>query len=127
MRILLAEDNITNQQVAVGILKKLGLRVDAVANGAEAVKALETIPYDLVLMDVLMPEMDGQQALQQIRALEEAKGILLGDGAKIVMTTALGDSKNVLAAYSGQCDAYLVKPVDKANLLDELRKMGLIE
>jgi PAS domain S-box-containing protein len=118
-RILLAEDNITNQQVALGILKKLGLRADAVANGVEVLKSLETIPYDLVLMDVQMPVMDGLEATQRIR---EARSAVPNHGIPIIAMTAhamQGDREKCLDA--GMND-YLPKPVTPQALVEVLEK-----
>ena len=84
-------------------------------------------PYDLVCLDIMMPEMDGHAALKEMRALEESKGIDSTHGAKIIMTTALGDVKNVAAAYKALCDGYLVKPVDKAKLLGLLDELKVLE
>jgi PAS domain S-box-containing protein len=119
VRILLAEDNIINQQVAVGILKKLGLRADAVANGAEAVKALETLPYDLVLMDIQMPVMDGLEATRQIR---DRKSAILNHNVPIIAITAhamQGDREKYLEA--GMND-YVSKPISAQALAQALKK-----
>jgi CheY-like chemotaxis protein/HPt (histidine-containing phosphotransfer) domain-containing protein len=119
VRILLAEDNITNQEVAVGILKKLGLRANTVANGMEAVKALEILPYDLVLMDVLMPEMDGLEATRQIRNPQSA---VLNHQIPIIAMTAnamKGDREECLAA--GMND-YVSKPVSPQALVEALNR-----
>jgi CheY-like chemotaxis protein/HPt (histidine-containing phosphotransfer) domain-containing protein len=118
-RILLAEDNITNQHVALGILKKLGLRADAVANGAEAVKALELLPYDLVLMDVQMPEMDGIEATGHIRNPQSA---VQDHNIPIIAMTAnamQGDREICLKA--GMSD-YVSKPVSPQALAEMLEK-----
>lgn len=130
MKTLIVEDDFTSRLLLQGFLKSHGPSHVAV-NGREAVEAvrlaLEAVePYDLICLDIMMPEMDGQQALKEIRALEEARGIIPPGGAKIVMITALGDMKSVFAAYSGLCDAYLTKPTQKAKLLKELRKLALI-
>jgi len=117
-RILLAEDNITNQQVAIGMLKKLGLKADAVANGAEAVKALEAIPYDIVLMDVQMPEMDGLEAAKRIRTSNS----VLNSHVPIIAMTAnamQGDREKCLDA--GMND-YIAKPVNMKSLAEKLEK-----
>ncbi len=122
-RILVAEDNVVNQKVALRILEKLGYRADAVANGQEAVTALETVPYDLVLMDVQMPEMDGFDATRAIRDPESH--VLRHDIPIIAMTAhALkGDRQRCLEA--GMND-YISKPVTTSTLNDVLEKrLGL--
>jgi PAS domain S-box-containing protein len=118
-RILLAEDNITNQDVAVGILKKLGLRVDVVVNGAEAVRALETAPYDLVLMDVQMPVMDGLEATHRIRDFRSA---VRNHHIPVIAMTAgaiQGDREHCLNA--GMND-YVTKPILPHDLAKTLGK-----
>lgn len=128
---MIVEDDFTSRLLLQELLKRYGPSHIAV-NGKEAVDAVRTAleanePYDLIFLDIMMPEMDGQEALRQIREQEEDRGIPSTRGAKIVMTTALNDIRNVTAAYESLCDAYLTKPIQKAKLLEELRKLGLIK
>ncbi len=106
-RVLVAEDNVTNQLVALGILKKLGVHGDAVADGNEALKALETIPYGLVLMDVQMPEMDGLEATRIIRS---GVGVCNPDIPIVAMTGHAMPEDRERCFAAGMND-YLSKPV----------------
>lgn len=116
MRILLAEDNVSNQRVTLEMLMKLGYRADAVANGAEAIQALERQHYDLILMDVKMPVMGGIEATRIIRERWP------DDGPRIVAITAYalhGDRERCLEVGM---DDYIAKPVQKEELAEVLEK-----
>jgi len=117
LRVLLAEDNPTNRMVVMAMLRKAGHHIDAVADGAEAVEAVRTLPYDVVLMDVAMPEMDGLEATAAIRSLPGAKA-----GIPIIAMTAHameGDREQFLA---GGMNDYLRKPASRDQILDAIER-----
>jgi len=130
MKILIVEDDLVSRLVMQEFLADFGVAHVAV-NGREAVDGVRASlktnqHYDLICMDIMMPDVDGHQALKEIRALEEARGIFSTDGAKILMITALDDLQNKIDAFSSLCDGYLTKPIHKEQLLDELRGFKLI-
>lgn len=130
MKTLIVEDDFTSRLVLQKLLNRFGAAHIAV-NGKEATEAVRLSleanePYNLICLDIMMPEKDGQQVLKEIRAMEERRGITSTHGAKIMMTTALDRIRNVSDAYYNLCDAYLTKPIRKEQLLGELRTLKLI-
>lgn len=130
MKILIVEDDFTTRKLMVAYLSKQA-ECDVASNGKEAVEAFrcaldENDPYDLLCLDIAMPEMDGQEALQHIRKIEEENNIKGLDGVKVIMTTALGDKTNILSAFGTGCEAYIVKPVGRDKLFAEIEKLGLV-
>jgi two-component system chemotaxis response regulator CheY len=130
MRTLIVEDDFTSRLLLQSLLGRYG-ECHIAVNGREAVDTFRRAwesgqPYDLICMDIMMPEMDGQSAVREIRACEKAQGTLSATGVKIIMTTALDDVKNVVESFKLLCDAYVFKPIDTGSLLDHLRFLRLI-
>ena len=130
MKILIADDNRTALLLLESYLMVYGA-CELVEDGMKAVLAVgEALrkgqPYNLICLDINMPNMDGKKALLQIRRLEKDAGIQLGDGAKIIMTTVSKEAVDVLGSFAANCEAYLVKPITREELVNQLKTLGLL-
>lgn len=130
MRILLAEDDFATRKFMISFLSKYG-ECDVTVDGMEAVDAFmmaleDDEPYDLVCLDIMMPVMDGYQALMGIKNLEKERNIPQEEGVKVIMTTALNDEQNVKMAFDLGCTIYSGKPIDKTRFEQAMKKLGLI-
>lgn len=132
MKILIVEDNLVNRFVIEKMLKDYG-ECDSAVNGVEAVQAFsmafeEGTPYDIIFLDIMMPEMDGREALKLIREIEKKKNVHASKEVKIVMVTALDAPEEVINAYyHGGCTNYLVKPIDRNRLNNMMKDMNFVK
>jgi signal transduction histidine kinase/DNA-binding response OmpR family regulator len=118
LRILIAEDNVVNQKLAIKMLNKLGYQPDLATNGKEALEKVGHEHYDIILMDVQMPEMDGLEATRMIRTCLEVQPVIIALTANVM----LGDRDDCMQAGM---DDYLSKPIELNELLDQLEKWFL--
>lgn len=130
MRILIAEDDFFSRKFLSKFLSAYG-DCDITINGMEALEAFmlawdEGKPYDLVCLDIMMPELDGIKVLKAIRDIEKQKGCEASKYTKIIMTTALNDKDNVSNAFSTGCEAFAAKPIDTNKLIEVMKRLDLI-
>jgi two-component system chemotaxis response regulator CheY len=130
VKILIAEDDFASRKFMMRFLSKYG-EVDVTVDGMEAIDAYTMAleanePYDLVCLDIMMPTLDGYQALKAIRDLEKSRNIPDEDQVKIIMTTALSEGRYVTKAFELGCVAYAGKPIDQQKFENVLRKLELI-
>ena len=132
MRILIVEDEFTSRKLLTALLADYG-QCDTASDGVECVETFRSAlsagqPYDLICMDIMMPNKDGHQALKEIRVIEQEMGVKPAEEAKVIMVTALNDPKTVVKAYyKGGAAAYLPKPIEVESLLAILRDLALID
>jgi two-component system chemotaxis response regulator CheY len=124
---LIVDDEFTSRELLSLILKPYG-PVDTASDGLEGLKAynlaLGREPYDLIMLDIMLPKMDGQQVLKSIRRIEQERGVVGPEQVRIVMISALGDFSNVSQAFASACTSYLTKPILPEKVRAELAKLG---
>jgi len=130
MRILIVEDDPTSQLVLAHLLDSYGECVIA-DDGQRAIDEFtrayaQDKLFDLILMDIMMPGMDGKEAVRRIRGFEKDFGVRPSKETRIIMITALDDPKTVIDSYKGGATAYITKPVKEAALRRQLQEFGLV-
>ena len=130
MRVLIVEDDFIGSR----LMKKF-LEADCFCHlafdGKEAIEAFEAAlkeekPYDLLCLDIMMPEVSGIDVLRTIRKMEQERGIPSDKGVKVIMTTALNDADVIMESFDARCDGYIVKPIRKETLFEEIENLGLL-
>lgn len=130
MRILIVDDNFVTRKMLARLLESYGI-CDVAENGQVAMEAFQLAlydqqPYRLVCLDIRMPGLDGTEVLESLREMERKHGIALGPtSCKILMVTGVDDRKTVFESFRKNCDGYVMKPVSKEQLVDQLRTLGL--
>ena len=129
-RILVVDDNLASRSLLAKYLSKYG-EITETINGREAVglfkKTLqgELERFDLICLDIVMPEVDGREALKTIRQLEKEYSVSGADRVKIIMATALDDRMDIIESFNEGCEGYVVKPVEKEHLYRVVDQLGL--
>ena len=129
MKILIVEDDKAGRLLMERFLADYG-ECDTVDDGKGAIELFRDAidrgePYQAVLLDIMLPSMNGHEVLRAMRESEKQKGVRPADLVKVIMTTALGDPENIVRAFNeGRADSYLVKPVERETLEEELQKLG---
>lgn len=131
MKILIAEDDFASRRFLAKFLANYG-ECDITVDGLEALEAFtmaleEGKPYDLVCLDIMMPNLDGEKTLDMIREIEKEKGISGDQRVKIIMTTALGETERVHKAFAAGCEGYALKPINTVKFIEVMRKLGLLK
>ncbi len=130
MKCLIVEDDATSCKLLRVCMSKYGRCFES-PNGLLAVEAVrqsleEGNPFDLILLDIMMPDMDGHETLREIRQLEKEFDLDAGKTAKVVMVSALGDADNIMHAFRNGANGFIIKPVRDEVLEKELSKLGLV-
>ncbi len=130
MRVLIVEDDFIGSR-----LMKRFLEAECFCHlafdGQEAIDAFnsalkEQKPYDLLFLDIMMPEVNGVDVLKTIRKMEQDLGIPPEKGVKVIMTTAMNDADVIMESFNARCDGYMVKPIRKEKLFEEIENLGLL-